>query len=56
MLNRFSIQVLHGRQRPLKGVYYDNLFVHFKPKKVWYDSEFNMMDMPPFTISKKDLL
>ena len=27
-----SARLSHGRQRPLRGQYYDNLFVHFMPK------------------------
>ena len=31
-----SASVIHSRQWPLRGASYDNLFVHFKPKHVWY--------------------
>ena len=32
-----SASVLHGRQLPLMGTNYDNLFVHFKPNcRSWY--------------------
>ena len=32
-----SASVIHGRQWPLRGASYDNLFVHFKPRgRTWY--------------------
>ena len=32
-----SASVIHGRQWPLRGASYDNLFVHFKPRgRAWY--------------------
>ena len=31
-----SARLIHGRQRPLRGQHYDNVFVHFKPRGVWY--------------------
>ena len=30
-----SARVVHGRQFPLRGASFDNLFLHFKPL-VWY--------------------
>ena len=35
-----SASVIHGRQWPLNGRSYDNLFVHFKPRGIhsWYRS------------------
>ena len=27
-----SAKIFHGRQQPLNGDFYDNLFVHFQPK------------------------
>ena len=32
MLLYESATIPHGRQTPLNGSYYDNLFVHYKPK------------------------
>ena len=32
-----SARLVHGRQRPLRGRYYDNLFIHYKPRGLWYD-------------------
>ena len=31
-----SARLIHGRQRPLRGHHYDNVFVHFKPQGLWY--------------------
>ena len=31
-----SARLIHGRQRPLRGHHYDNVFVHFKPRELWY--------------------
>ena len=40
-----SATVLHGRPLPLKGEFYDNLFVHFKPvdlfPEAFYEEEDN---------------
>merc|ERR1712045_287046 len=46
-----SARLSHGRQRPLRGQYYDNLFVHFMPKGLWYDSEVNGAEDPVMKIS-----
>ena len=32
-----SARLIHGRQRPLRGQHYDNVFIHFKPRGLWYD-------------------
>ena len=32
MLMYESAKVFHGRQVPLDGYYFDNIFVHFQPK------------------------
>ena len=31
-----SARLIHGRPRPLRGHYYDNVLVHFKPRGLWY--------------------
>jgi len=51
-----SAKVLHGRMKPFKGRFYDNVFVHFKPSRIWYDKEFNMHDPPEILLTKKDLI
>ena len=33
-----SSKAPHGRQYPLNGAYFDNLFVHYMPAKKWYSS------------------
>ena len=30
---------MHGRQWPLKGQYYDNLFLHYRPRGDWYEDD-----------------
>jgi hypothetical protein len=41
MLLYESSKAPHGRQYPLKGKYFDNVFVHYKPAKKWYvDADF----------------
>ena len=32
-----SARLIHGRQRPLRGHHYDNVFIHYKPRGLWYD-------------------
>ena len=32
------LRLVHSRQKPLRGVHYDNLFVHFMPAGLWYDN------------------
>ena len=31
-----SARLIHGRQWPLKGRYYDNIFIHYRPRGEWY--------------------
>lgn len=31
-----SARLRHGRPQPLKGSYYDNIFIHYKPVGAWY--------------------
>lgn len=30
-----SARLVHGRQRPFKGAFFDNLFLHYKPAGLW---------------------
>ena len=32
-----SARVVHGRLEPLNGKFYDNMFVYFKPRGLWYN-------------------
>ena len=32
-------RLIHGRQRPLRGSYYDNLFLHYAPRGLWYAAD-----------------
>ena len=34
-----SARLMHGRQAPLLGASYDNLFVHYMPAGLWYREE-----------------
>lgn len=59
MLLYESAKVPHGRQFPLNGLFYDNLFVHFRPQKPWYEEEMigdESLIPPDRLITKKDLL
>ena len=49
MLLYESAKAPHGRQYPLNGDYFDNLFVHYRPAKKWFkDSDFPQgNDFPP---------
>lgn len=49
-------KVLHGRQFPLKGKFFDNIFVHFRPKKIWYKEKFSEKFKPEKIFSKRDLV
>ncbi len=52
MLLYESAKVPHGRQRPLNGTFYDNVFVHFRPSKAWYETE----EEPKVLLTKEDLI
>ena len=39
-----SARLIHGRQKPLRGKFYDNVFIHYKPKGLWYRSHFEPDD------------
>ena len=52
-----SGRVPHGRQEPLDGRFFDNLFVHFYPvAAVWYGREFDVANLPEKILSRQDLL
>ena len=34
-----SARLVHGRQRPFKGSYFDNMFIHYMPKGLWYEED-----------------
>jgi len=46
-----SARTIHGRQQPLQGEYYDNLFIHYKPVDSWYIPRSE--DISDFEIGKK---
>ena len=39
-----SARLIHGRQKPLRGNFYDNVFIHYKPKGLWYKGHFEPDD------------
>jgi len=48
-----SARAVHGRMKPLKGEYFDNLFIHYKPSGQWYKAPFTVGSDPrkePFKI------
>ena len=34
-----SARAVHGRPQPLRGEFYDNLFIHFRPEGDWYHGD-----------------
>ena len=56
MLIYESASVPHGRQEALDGEYFDNVFVHFYPSKVWYRNEFDISHLPEKKIILNDLI
>ena len=39
-------RLIHGRLIPLNGNFYDNMFVYFKPRGVWYEKTFEIGGKP----------
>jgi hypothetical protein len=33
---------VHGRQKPFKGSYFDNMFIHYMLRGLWYDEDLLM--------------
>lgn len=57
MLLYESAKVPHGRQFAFRGGYFDNIFVHFKPKSdCWYKEELAAGPGPSKPITKDDLM
>ncbi len=56
MLLYESAKMPHGRVKPFKGNFFDNVFVHFKPSKAWYDEEYALDLIPEKIFTKADLL
>ena len=46
-----SARLTHGRQRPLRGRYYDNIFCHFMPRGLWYPQDILSPEDPVMKIS-----
>jgi len=45
-----SARLLHGRQWPMKGKLYDNIFLHYKPRVAWYEGEGKTRGVPPISL------
>ena len=41
-----SARLAHGRPLPLNGRFFDNLFIHYKPRRGWYNRSFQFGDRP----------
>lgn len=41
-----SARAVHGRPAPMKGEYYDNLFIHYRPAGQWYEEPFQVGEKP----------
>ena len=54
MLLYESLKIVHGRPEPFQGEYFDNIFVHFKPAKIWYKTDDSQGLKKPLT--KADLV
>merc|ERR1719319_376304 len=53
-----SARLVHGRVKPLKGKYFENIFIHYMPRSMlWYKSDYNLEYGPPVkNISLEDLI
>jgi len=47
-----SAKLLHGRQKPFKGSYFDNMFIHYMPRGLWYEED-QVMRGTAFKISEE---
>ena len=50
MLLYESAKVPHGRQFPLQGKFYDNIFVHFRPKMIPFNTDDYIKYMHPLLL------
>ena len=46
-----SARLIHGRQKPLRGRHYDNIFIHYMPKGLWYRHDMSGSEDPVSKIS-----
>ena len=46
-----SARLIHGRQKPLRGRHYDNIFIHYMPKGLWYRHDMSGSEEPVSKIS-----
>ena len=47
-----SAKLIHGRQWPLSGSYYDNIFIHYRPRGAWYSAESLEQASSPISIER----
>jgi len=53
-----SAKLIHGRNKPFKGKYFENMFVHFMPRyaqDIWYQQNLDLITVPSKKISLEDL-
>ena len=52
-MNRYeSARLVHGRMQPLKGKYFENMFVHYMPRsEFWYKDDFTLSYVPKINIT-----
>ena len=50
MLGYESARLVHSRQQPLRGHHYDNVFIHYQPRGLWYQHNI-LPDDPVMKIS-----
>ena len=47
-----SARLIHSRQWPMKGRYYDNIFIHYRPRGDWYKTEVTQEYVSPISIEQ----
>jgi len=50
-----SARLVHGRPDKLEGEYFDNIFIHYRPTDLWYDTQYQIGSQPreqPITLQQ----
>jgi len=53
-----SAKLVHGRSKPFKGKYFENMFVHFMPRyaqETWYQEDLDLISFPSKKVTIEDL-
>lgn len=45
-----SARLEHSRQKPLNGQYYDNMYIHYSPRGLWYTNSDSLNRRAPFGV------